>query len=297
MVNRGSAEAACRETLEIWNWRGCALRLTVATWNINSVRLRIDLVTRFLREHAPDVLCLQETKCRGRANFRSGSFQGSAMSIVAINGQKGYHGVAIVSRLPFDRSTRRGFCGKGDAATSAVTFGDRRGIERRSRCIISMCRPAATSPIPRSIRNSPTSSPSSTKWRALDAAGKIAGAPRSSSAISMSRRSKPTSGATRRFSTSSPTRRSKCEKLRARADAGGWVDAMRALRAGAEEKLYTWWSYRAPTGPPPTAAAGSIISGSAKASRPRLAGMQIIRDGRGWERPSDHVPVLAHFEL
>ena len=40
------------------------MRLTIATWNINSVRLRIDLVARFLEEQAPDVLCLQETKCR-----------------------------------------------------------------------------------------------------------------------------------------------------------------------------------------------------------------------------------------
>src|SRR3712207_6824442 len=39
------------------------VQLTVTTWNINSVRLRIDLVLRFLAEHRPDVLCLQETKC------------------------------------------------------------------------------------------------------------------------------------------------------------------------------------------------------------------------------------------
>jgi exodeoxyribonuclease III len=39
------------------------MRLTLTTWNINSVRLRIDLVARFVADHAPDVLCLQETKC------------------------------------------------------------------------------------------------------------------------------------------------------------------------------------------------------------------------------------------
>jgi len=42
------------------------MRFTVATWNINSVRLRIGLVARYLQEQQPDVLCLQETKCRGR---------------------------------------------------------------------------------------------------------------------------------------------------------------------------------------------------------------------------------------
>jgi exonuclease III len=46
------------------------VRLTLATWNINSVRLRIDLVARFLREQAPHVLCLQETSLSaGTASF------------------------------------------------------------------------------------------------------------------------------------------------------------------------------------------------------------------------------------
>ena len=39
------------------------MRLSLASWNINSVRLRIDLVAKFLKAVRPDVLCLQETKC------------------------------------------------------------------------------------------------------------------------------------------------------------------------------------------------------------------------------------------
>ena len=41
--------------------------LTVTTWNINSVRLRINLVARFVKAVRPDVVCLQETKCRDDA--------------------------------------------------------------------------------------------------------------------------------------------------------------------------------------------------------------------------------------
>ena len=88
--------------------------LTVATWNINSVRLRIDLVEAFLTEHRPDVLCLQETKCRD-AEFPVSAFKKLGYAHLAINGQKGYHGVAVASRLPFTRIERRGFCGKNDA--------------------------------------------------------------------------------------------------------------------------------------------------------------------------------------
>ena len=39
------------------------MTFSVATWNINSVRLRLPIVLSLLRDHAPDVLCLQETKC------------------------------------------------------------------------------------------------------------------------------------------------------------------------------------------------------------------------------------------
>ena len=94
---------------------------TIATWNINSVRLRIDLVGRLLRDHAPDVLCLQETKCRD-AEFPVAAFKAAGYAHVAINGQKGYHGVAIASRMPFTRIERRGFCGKNDSRHLAVTL-------------------------------------------------------------------------------------------------------------------------------------------------------------------------------
>jgi len=76
---------------------GRPLNFSLATWNINSVRLRIETVARFLREQKPDVLCLQETKCPD-GQFPSGEFHKLGYEHIALNGQKGYHGVAIVSR-------------------------------------------------------------------------------------------------------------------------------------------------------------------------------------------------------
>ena len=73
--------------------------MRIATWNINSVRLRIELVARFLRDWSPDVLCLQETKCP-EGQFPSAPLHELGYSHIAERGQKGYHGVAIVSRLP-----------------------------------------------------------------------------------------------------------------------------------------------------------------------------------------------------
>src|SRR5256885_15669981 len=74
--------------------------LTVTTWNINSVRLRINLVSRFIKAVRPDVICLQETKCPDDA-FPLKRFRRLGYTHAALNGQKGYHGVAGVSRPAF----------------------------------------------------------------------------------------------------------------------------------------------------------------------------------------------------
>ena len=74
-----------------------AMPLKITTWNINSVRLRIDLVAKFLKSARPDVLCLQETKCPDDA-FPLKRFKRLGYEHAALNGQKGYHGVAVLSR-------------------------------------------------------------------------------------------------------------------------------------------------------------------------------------------------------
>src|SRR4051794_5356289 len=93
----------------------------LATWNINSVRLRMPIVESFTQRYRPDVLCLQETKCRD-GEFPFSDFRRLGYPHVAINGQKGYHGVCIASRAPFASIDKRDFCTKGDARHLAVSF-------------------------------------------------------------------------------------------------------------------------------------------------------------------------------
>src|ERR1700692_1966716 len=87
--------------------------IKLATWNINSVRLRAQLVGQFLESHAPDVLCLQETRLRAEL-FPAAACHTLGYVHQAINGRKGYHGVAILSRLPFRKTDALSFCGKDD---------------------------------------------------------------------------------------------------------------------------------------------------------------------------------------
>src|SRR3977135_1760415 len=103
------------------------MRLTVTTWNINSVRLRIDSVAKFVKAVRPDVLCLQETKCPDD-RFPLKRFKRLGYEHVALNGQKGYHGVVVLSRKPFDAFNIQSFCGKTDCRHVSAVFGERAGL-------------------------------------------------------------------------------------------------------------------------------------------------------------------------
>src|SRR5262249_29496958 len=95
--------------------------LKLATWNINSVRLRASLVRRFLKAHGPDLLCLQEIKTPD-AFFPGTVFKKLGYVHQAVKGQKGYHGVAILSRLPFKKTESLSFCGKDDSRHMSVVL-------------------------------------------------------------------------------------------------------------------------------------------------------------------------------
>ena len=103
------------------------MRLTVTTWNINSVRLRIDLVAKFIKAVRPDIMCLQETKCPDD-RFPRKRFKRLGYEHIALNGQKGYHGVVVLSRLPFERFDIQSFCGKTDCRHVSAVFGERAGL-------------------------------------------------------------------------------------------------------------------------------------------------------------------------
>ena len=73
--------------------------MRICTWNINSVRIRLESVERLLKEQRPDILCLQEIKVANEL-FPPGLGEALGYNHRLIHGQKAYHGVAILSRLP-----------------------------------------------------------------------------------------------------------------------------------------------------------------------------------------------------
>ena len=86
--------------------------MKIATFNVNSVKARLPTVLAWFDEARPDVACLQEIKCTEDA-FPRLEFEELGYNI-AVHGQKGFNGVALLSKLPFDEVTPHLAGDKGD---------------------------------------------------------------------------------------------------------------------------------------------------------------------------------------
>jgi exodeoxyribonuclease-3 len=269
--------------------------LTLTTWNINSVRLRIDLVARFVKAVRPDVICLQETKCPDDA-FPLKRFNRLGYVHSALNGQKGYHGVAVLSRLPFDSVTIDNYCGKTDCRHVAVTLGEKAGL--RDPVTVHNFYVPAGGDEPDPVINEKFAHKLSfldelhamEKLRPMNGerailVGDLNVAPLEHDVWSHKQMLKVVSH--------TPV---ETEKLTAFQKVGNWVDAMRQLTPE-PEKLYTWWSYRAMDNWK-TADRGRRLDHVWVSPQlgDRVSRIDIAKHARGWERPSDHVPVTAVVE-
>ena len=103
--------------------------MRIATWNVNSIRQRLDHVVSWLKETAPDVVCLQEIKCMDEA-FPREPIEALGYNVVT-HGQKGFNGVALLSRLPFDE-TRPRLAGDDEDVQARFLEGRRLAEARRA---------------------------------------------------------------------------------------------------------------------------------------------------------------------
>jgi exodeoxyribonuclease III len=275
--------------------RSDAMRLKVTTWNINSVRLRIDLVAKFIKAERPDVLCLQETKCPDE-KFPLKRLKRLGYEHVALNGQKGYHGVSILSRLPFEAHSFESFCGKVDCRHITATLGERAGL--RDPITLHNFYVPAGGDLPDPELNPKFAHKlafldemrACAKVRCENGArailvGDLNVAPREHDVWSHKQML--------RVVSHTPV---EVEKLTAACTAGNWVDIMRVLTPE-PEKLYTWWSYRAADWQAANRGRRLDHIWVSPQLADRVAGIAIEKSARGWARPSDHVPVTATLEV
>ena len=266
--------------------------IRIATWNINSVRLRAGLVTRLLREQQPDVLCLQETKCPND-HFPTAAFRELGYDHIAHHGQAGYHGVAVISRLPFAASSSRPFCDRGDARHVCVTLDAGRPLTVHSLYV----------PSGGDVPDPAINDKFAHKLAFLDELDAWVGAGRGAADhahvltgdLNIAPLETDVWSHRQLLSVVSHTP-AETERLTGILERGGWTDAVRQ-HVPPSQRLYTWWSYR-----------NRDWSLSDRGRRldhiwvsPPLGQAcrtaWVLREARGWPQPSDHVPVLVDLEL
>ena len=262
------------------------MAFTLATWNINSVRLREALVVKLLTEEGPDVLCLQECKSPVE-KIPTEAFAAAGYHHMVARGQKGYNGVAILSKLPMTEAGSMDFADLGHARHIA-------GQLENGVTIHNFYVPAGGDVPDRDVNekfgqkldyltdmrdwfsgNTPNKS---------ILVGDLNIAPREDDVWDHKKLLKVVSH--------TPI---EVDHLAETQQAGGWVDITR--QDIPEGRLYSWWSYRARDWD--AADKGRRLDHIWASRDISQAGhdSRILRDVRGWEKPSDHAPVFARFDL
>jgi len=262
------------------------MTFTLATWNINSVRLREPLVLKLLEEEAPDVLCLQE--CKSPVDkIPTEGFRALGYEYLIANGQKGYNGVMILSRLPMEDAGRLEFASLDHARHVAARLEngvtihnfyvpaggdvpDREVNEKFGQKLDYLC----------DMRDHFRSQPPEKSILV----GDLNIAPREDDVWSHKKLLKIVSH--------TPVEIAHLAEVQ---EAGNWVDTTRADIP--EGPLFSWWSYRARDWD--VADKGRRLDhiwATADIAQAAHSG-RVLRHVRGWERPSDHAPVFSTFDL
>ncbi len=263
--------------------------LRITTWNANSIRLRESALRRIVGEIRPDVLCLQEIKVEDD-KFPHQLCRELGFAHLHVSGQKAYHGVAILSKLPLAEAHSRKWCDNADCRHGIATLPG--GIEVHNFYI------PAGGDVPDPAVN-PKFRHKLAMLRELTGyfaarrgdqanivlVGDLNVAPLENDVWSHKQLLNVVSH--------TPV---EVAALTGWQEAYGFVDAVRAV-VPATEKLYTWWSYRAHDWALSNRGRRLDHAWLSPALAPRLVTAEVRRDARGWDNPSDHVPVTVELAV
>ena len=261
--------------------------MKIATWNINSIRLRVDSVINFLYKKGIDVICLQETKTENNF-FPLVKFEKNGFIYSNINGQKSYNGVAILSKLPFLEKNNLIFCGKNDSRHVSVKF--------YNNIILDNFYVPAGGDIPDPVINPKFKykldflnemkkyfQKEESKKRIL--VGDLNIAPGEYDVWSHKQL----------LNVVSYTAIER-EKLKNFLKKGDWLDIVR-LKNSPDKKLFSWWSYRSKDWKVSNRGRrlDHILLSSDIVSKVKK--VEICKELRGIDKPSDHVPIIADIKI
>ncbi len=258
--------------------------MRIATWNINSIRQRIENVTAWLKERAPDIVCLQETKTVD-ADFPKAPIEALGYN-VAVHGQKTFNGVAILSKFRFDEVTPRlpGDDADDHARFLEATVSTAHGTLRIASIYLPNGNPPDTEKYTYKIKWMERLSKYAHERLLLEEPLIMAG---DYNVIPTADDVHNPAAWTKDALFLPKTR----ETFRALTHLG-LTDAIRAVSDAKD--LYTFWDYQAGAWQKNWGIRIDHLLLSPQAAD-RLTGAGIDKHVRSWEKPSDHVPVYADF--
>jgi exodeoxyribonuclease-3 len=263
--------------------------MKLATWNINSVRLRAGLIEDLATLRAPDIICLQETKCPDEL-FPHDIFQKLGYVHQHVQGMKAYNGVAILSKIPFETVECFDRTSKSDCRHIMARLAINGGIDLHNVYI-----PAGGDEpniaINDKFKHKLEFVEELTAWfkeqyRKTDkviAAGDFNIAPYEHDVWSHKQLLNVVSHTPQ-----------ETERLNDMLSSLDWSDVARHF-VPMEEKLYTWWSYRNHDWQKSNRGRRLDHVWVTPPLTKALKAHEVLTEARDWEKPSDHVPVIVDF--
>lgn len=260
--------------------------IKIASWNINSVRARLDIVERFLQEESPDILCLQETKVVNQT-FPEGPFRQLGYNHQILHGQPMHHGVAIISKIPIREDDRLDWQANGEARHVGVRLDN--GIYLENVYV------PAGGDIPDRMQNPKFGQKLDFLERMITWSEKLDRPTILVGDFNIAPLECDVWSHKQLIDVVSHTP-IECEALARLQAANDWVDLGRKF-VPPPQRLYTWWSYRARDWAESDRGrrldhmwASPDIAATAVSHR-------VLEPCRGWARPSDHVPLITEFQF
>ena len=261
--------------------------MRIATWNINSIRLRINHVLQFLKEYDIDVICLQETKTPDEF-FPIKEFKEIGFVNQYFRGEKSYNGVAILSKLNFQEPKYINWCNKGDKRHISVKLSNKTELHN-------FYVPAggeepdifinAKFDHKISFLNEMKKYFLNDKETCKILVGDLNIAPLEHDVWSHKQLLNVVSH--------TPI---ETEALLELIKTCNWIDVMREF-VPQNEKLYSWWSYRNRNWEISNRGRRLDHFWVTKNLFPQVKSGVIYKEIRSWERPSDHVPIVVDIDI
>ena len=259
---------------------------TIATWNVNSIRIREAMLSRFVTSHAPDVLCLQETKVED-SMFPHGIVRSLGYKHAVFSGEKSYNGVAILSKLPLKQLETYDMIGNGQKRHIAAELPD--GTQIHNFYVPAggdVPDPSVNAKFDEKLRFVEAMKDWSKQEVKKSTRAIIVGdfniAPLEHDVWS--------SRQLRDVVSHTAVERDSLQELLSLS--GGWVDAMRTLTPH-DQKLYSWWSYRNKDWEKSDRGRRLDHIWLTPELKSSLKAGTIVREARNFDNPSDHVPVVV----